>query len=156
MCSHSSLPVAPPLTSDTLLPLLKGVKSWRRLAKELIYTYEDDGQHGLLLPPLRRGCSWHVLDALQHRHGSDEESLKAVIEMFLQGKGQYEQPSWGAVLWSLYNTNEFQLAANIKSYAEPLQGMYTTDVYYHRESRGRIKLLYTCRLRLINCALSAW
>ena len=137
MCLHSSLPVAPPLTSDTLLPLLKGVKNWRRLAKELIYTYDNDD--------LDYDSDEENLNNLQHRHGSDEECLKAVIEVFLQGKGQYEQPSWGAVLESLYYANELQLAANIKSYAEPQRGMYTADVYYHRESRGKIKLVYMCK-----------
>ena len=149
MCLHSSLPVAPPLTSDTLLPLLKVVKNWRRLAKQLIYA--EDGLFEQLrisapptLPP-PPGYSRHDLDALQRRYGSDEECLKAVIEVFLQGKGQYEHPSWRVVLESLFNVNEFQLAANVKSYAEPLQGMYTADVYYHRESRGKIKLVYTCK-----------
>ena len=64
------------------------------------------------------------LDALQSEHGSDEECLKAVIDMFIQGKGgRYEEPSWMAVLHSLYNANEFQLATSIKCYAEPLEGM---------------------------------
>ena len=120
----SSLLVAPPLTTDTLLPLLKGVKSWRKLAKELIWTYDyDDDDDGIL----------HIigedLDVLQSQHGSDEECLKAVIDKFLEGNGgQYEQPSWRAVLQSLYNANEFQLAFSIKSYAEPLQGVCTVDV----------------------------
>ena len=138
----SPLPVVPSLTSDTLLPLLKRVKNWRGLAKKLIRAYDKDDK----LPPIpRRGHSLHSLDALQRRHGSDEDCLKAVIEVFLQGKGQYEQPSWRAVLWSLCNANEFQLAVNIKSYAEPLQGMYTADVHYHRESRGKTKLVYMCK-----------
>ena len=144
MCLHSSLPVAPPLTSDALLPLLKGVKSWRSLAKELIYARDED-ERGLYFIHPPRGCSRHDLDDLYHRHGSDEECLKAVIEVFLQGKGLYEHPSWGAMLVSLYSANELQLAANIKSYAEPQQGMYTADVYYHREGRGKIKVVYTCK-----------
>ena len=109
----SSLLVAPLLTSDILLPLLKGVKSWRKLAKKLIYAYDKDDQ--FLHPP-----GYHNLDDLQ---GSDEDCLKAVIEIFVQGRGQYKQPSWRAVLHSLYNVNELQLAASIKSYAEPLQGV---------------------------------
>ena len=141
MCLHSSLPVAPPLTSDTLLPLLKGVKNWRKLAKQLIYTFYDDDSDLFVVSDEEN----LDLDALQRRYGSDEKCLKAVIEVFLQGKGRYEQPSWRAVLKSLYNANELQLAANIKSYAEPQQGVYTTDVYYHREGRGRTKLVYMCK-----------
>ena len=111
-----SLLVAPPLTSDTLLPLLKGVKSWRKLAEQLIKAHDKDDQLFLL--------SYVDLDALQREHGSDEECLKAVIDMFIQGKGgRYKQPSWRAVLHSLHNANEFQLATSIKGYAEPLEGM---------------------------------
>ena len=118
----SSLLVAPPLTSDVLLPLLKGVKSWRKLAKKLIYAYEKGDPISYLLrcPP---GYSQYNLDDLQRQRGTDEDCLKTVIEIFLQGRGRYEQPSWGAVLQSLYNASELQLAASIKSYAEPLQGV---------------------------------
>ena len=116
----SSLLVAPPLTSDVLLPLLKGVKSWRKLAKQLLYAYDKNDQHFPYNPP---GYSQHNLDDLQRQRGTDEDCLKGVIEIFLQGRGQYRQPSWRAVLQSLYNTNELQLAASIKSYAEPLQGV---------------------------------
>ena len=112
----SSLLLAPPLTSSTLLPLLKGVKSWRELANGLIYTHDDSAKY--------RIAGSTNLDALQRQHGSDEECLKAVIEKFLQGKrGWYKQPSWRAVCWSLYSTNEIQLASSIKSYAEPVQGV---------------------------------
>ena len=112
----SSLPVAPPLTTDTLLPLLKQVKSWRRLAKQLIQAYDEDDD--------LYTSDDEDLDALQHQYGSDEECLKSLIEKFLQGKGgRYEQPSWRAVIWSLYKANEIQLASHIKSYGEPLQGV---------------------------------
>ena len=112
----SSLLVAPPLTSDTLLSLLKGVKSWRKLAKQLLHAYDKDDEY-IILPHS------YNLDDLQHQHGSDEDCLKAVIEIFLQGKGQYKQPSWRAVLQSLFNANEFQLASSIKRYAEPVKGI---------------------------------
>jgi hypothetical protein len=102
------------------LPLLKGVKSWKKLAKRLIYTYNKSDKVRVIPSP---GYFEHNLDDLQHRHGSDEDCLKTVIDIFLQGRGQHKQPSWGAVLWSLYNTNELQLATSIKSYAEPLQGV---------------------------------
>ena len=116
----SSLLVAPPLISDVLLPLLKGVKSWRKLAKKLLYAYDQNDR----LPPLYpSGYSLHNLDDLQLQCGSDEDCLKAVIEIFLQGRGQYKQPSWRAVQWSLCNADELQLAASIKNYAEPQQGV---------------------------------
>lgn len=111
-----SLPVVPSLTSDNLLPLLKGVKSWWKLAKKLIGAYDKEDHFHYL--------GGEDLDDLQHQYGSDEECLKAVIEKFLQGQGaRYKQPSWRAVLLSLCNANEIQLTSSIKSYAEPLQGV---------------------------------
>ena len=62
------------------------------------------------------------LDDLEYQHDSDN-CLKTVVEKFLLGKGRYEQPSWRAVIWSLYKTNEIHLADQIKSYAEPVQGV---------------------------------
>ena len=63
------------------------------------------------------------MDDIQREHVSDEACLKAVIEDFLtQGKGYYAQPSWRALIWSLYQANEIQLAEHIRSFAEPAQG----------------------------------
>jgi hypothetical protein len=107
------------------LPLLKGVKSWRKLAKQLIYAYDKSDQRQ---PLISFGYSEHDLDDLQHRQGSNENCLKTVIEIFLQGRGRYKQPSWRVVLLSLYNAKELQLATSIKSYAEPLQGVCTIIV----------------------------
>ena len=107
------------------------MKSWKNLAKKLLYAYDkDDRLAHLPLPP---GYSGHNLDNLQRQRDSDEDCLKAVIEIFLQGRGRYEQPSWRAVLRSLYNANEFQLAANIKSYVEPLQGVCIIFIDGHCE-----------------------
>ena len=120
----SFLLVALPLTSDTLLPLLKEVKNWRKLAKGLIWAYDRDDRWG-------KYQGYENLDILQHLYGSDEECLKTVIEKFTQGKGdRYRQPSWRAVLQSLCNAKEVQLASSIKSYAEPLQGACIVDVHY--------------------------
>ena len=106
------------------------MKSWRKLAKRLIYAYDKDDR-GLL--PLPAGYSWHDLGDLQRQHGSDEDCLKAVIEIFLQGRGWYQQPSWGTVLQSLCNANELQLAADVKSYAKPLQGVCIIFIDGHCE-----------------------
>ena len=100
------------------------MKSWRKLAKELIYAYDKDDRFPPLLPP---GYSLHNLDDLQRQRGSNEECLKAVIEKFIQRRGQYRQPSWRAILISLCNASEIHLAFNIKGYAEPLQGMWNVD-----------------------------
>ena len=113
------------------------MKSWRKLAKQLIYASDkDDRLIDLLSAPLHLpppGYSQHNLDDLQLQWGTDEDCLKTVIEIFLQGRGQYKQPSWRAMLWSLYNANELQLAASIKSYAEPLQGVFIIFIDRHCE-----------------------
>ena len=93
---------APPLTLDNILEVVKNVQSWRTL-----------GQHILYRPGL---------DAIQHQHVSDEACLKALIEGFLSGQGRYKL-SWRAVIWSLYEANEIQLAEHIRSFAEPVKGM---------------------------------
>ena len=100
-----ALSPAPPLTLDNILNVVKNVRSWRTLGQLL--------------------CSYlsSELDDIQRQHVSDEACLKAVIEGFLSGKGDhYKQPSWRAIIWSLYRANEIQLAEHIRSFAEPVQG----------------------------------
>ena len=97
--------------------VVKGVRRWRTLAKHLVSGYDkDDDEY--------RG--WYGstdLDALQREHGSDEDCLKAVVSKFLQGKGRYRPASWRRVIWSLYEANEIQLADQIRSYGERLEGV---------------------------------
>ena len=118
----SSLLAAPPVTVDTVFTLVREVTSWRKLAKELVWAYDhDEPQKFVIQTSIPNSTD---LDALQRQQGSDEECLKSVIEKFLQRKGcRYKKPSWRAVIWSLYLTNEIQLASHIKSYGEPLQGV---------------------------------
>ena len=60
---------------------------------------------------------------IQSQHDSDEDCLKDVVERFLRGgSALYKKPSWRAVIWSLYNAEEIQLAEQIRSYAEGVQG----------------------------------
>ena len=64
------------------------------------------------------------LDAIGDQHGSDEVAcLKAVIEAFLRGEGDY-LPSWRRVIWALYKAGENHIAHDIITYAEPVQGEY--------------------------------
>ena len=97
------------------MSVVKGVSNWRTLAKILILAYEsnDDG--------FKLGTD---LDALQRKQGSDEECLKTVVRRFLQGTGgRCWQASWRVVIWSLYKANELQLANQIRSYSEQLEGV---------------------------------
>jgi hypothetical protein len=99
-----SLSPAPPLTLDNILNVVKNARSWRALGQHIYFLYS------------------YKLNDIQLWHVSDEACLKAVIEGFLSGKGYYNQPSWRALIWSLYKANEIQLAENIRSFAEPVQG----------------------------------
>ena len=105
LSSLLSLSPAPPLTLDNVWNVVKNIRSWRTL-----------GQHI---------CNYDsfMLNDIQRRHVSDEACIKAVIKGFLSGKGyRYHQPSWRALIWSLYQSNEIQLAEHIRSFAEPVQG----------------------------------
>ena len=77
------------------------MKSWRGLGTQL----------GL----------YSKLDAIQHQHTSDEACLKAVVEVFLLGEGDY-QPSWRRLIHALHWAEESHLAEKIKTNAEPHQG----------------------------------
>ena len=64
------------------------------------------------------------IGSIKCKHDSDEACLKALIEMFLLGKGRY-QPSWRAVIYSLDWANEVRLADKIRSFGEPVHGECT-------------------------------
>ena len=59
------------------------------------------------------------LVAFEHQHDSDEARLKAVIEAFLL---EGYQPSWRRVIYALHWAGESQVAHDIESYAEAVQG----------------------------------
>ena len=98
-----------PLTLENVFNIVKNVKSWRTLGRH-IYSYYSS-----------------QLDYIRRQHVSDEARLKAVVKDFLSGKGHYKQPSWRAVIWSVYKANEIQLAEHIRSFAEPVQGTVAID-----------------------------
>ena len=62
--------------------------------------------------------------SIKCQHVSDEACLKAVVEKFLLGEGLY-QPSWRAVIHSLDDADEVQLADKIRSFGESVQGECT-------------------------------
>ena len=75
--------------------------NWRRLGEVLngmLYSYTD-------------------LDRIFDEYESDETRLRAVVEE------SWRTLSWRVVIWALYCANEIDKAQQIRSYAEPLQGM---------------------------------
>ena len=113
----SSFLAAPPLTLENVMLVVKGVRRWRTLAKHIVLSHDKDNKE------YRYYSKSTDLDALQRERGSDEDCLKAVVSKFLQGKGRYSPASWRGVIWSLYEANEIQLADQIRSYGERLEGV---------------------------------
>ena len=104
------------------MSVVKGVRNWRTLAKHLVYDKDDNKYRSY----------YHAtdLDAFQREHGSDEDCLKAVVRQFLQGgRGRYSQ-TWRAVIWYFYTANEIQLADQIRSYGEQLEGVCLCTLLY--------------------------
>ena len=87
----------------------KKVKNWQLLVKHLIGEYT-----------IYRGFHYQFtnLDEIKHVYMSDEDSLKVVMETFLTRNSSRRR-----LIWSLYNADEYQLANQFRSYAEPVQGM---------------------------------
>ena len=94
---------APPLTLDNVLNVVKNVQDWRPLCEAML--------------------GYSVPVVIQSQHDSDEDCLKDVVERFLRGESAlYKKPSWRAVILCLYEAKEIQLAEQIRSYAEGVQG----------------------------------
>ena len=130
--------VAPPLTIDEVLKAVSGV-NLRRLGKELI----GENYGGLVIPGFGDRVSQRTnLDIIHDEHESDEARLRAVVEEFLTKQtalkprlllhtwrmNLYPQPrqksaSWNRVIWALYCIDEIDKAQQIRSYAEPQEGM---------------------------------
>ena len=97
------------------MSVVQGVERWQTLAKRLVWAHDKDD--GFKYP------DDVDLDALQHQHVSDQDCLKAIVKRFLEGRGgRYEQPTWRAIIYSLYRAKETQLTDQFRSYAEPVKG----------------------------------
>ena len=84
-----------------MLNVVKNVQDWRPLCEAMLFR--------------------SIPDVIQRQHDSDEDCLKDVVERFLRGES-FENTSWREVIWSLYEAKEIQLAEQIRSYAEGVQG----------------------------------
>ena len=89
------------LNFDNVFETVKTVTNWRHLGEDLV--------------------GFDKLDAIRRQHVSDEACLKAVVEAFLLGEGEY-QPSWRMLIHVLHKAGESHLAEKIKTNAGPQQG----------------------------------
>ena len=99
----------PPLTLDNVFEAVKKARRWSKLGEKLMgwYSWDNENQK--------------KLHAIRCRYSSDEARIKAVVEAFLGGKGEYP-PSWRRVIHALHQAYEGHLAERIKTYAEPISG----------------------------------
>ena len=95
---------APPLTLENVFDAVKRVKSWRDLGTWLLGDFEGS-----------------KLNAIEREFDSDETRLKAMLESFLLGEGEY-QPTWRRVIHALHKADEIAVARDILTYAETVEG----------------------------------
>ena len=105
---------------DEVLKAVSGV-NWRRLGKELLGQY-DYGGFG------DRVSRRTNFDIIHDKHKSNVACLRAVVEEILNTGANItlvglNPRSWKTVIWTLYRIDEIDKAQQIRSYAEPLEGM---------------------------------
>ena len=89
---------------ENIFEAVKRVRNWRELGGGLgVYTSK--------------------VDAIQRQFDSDEARLRAMLEAFLLGEGNY-QPTWRSVIHALHWADENTVAHDILTYAEVVEGEY--------------------------------
>ena len=102
----SSLHLAPPLTLSNVLAHVQGVKNWRELGEWL-----------LLCSPVSE-----ELNVIQRENTTDQDRLRAAVELWLKGERGGWPPSWRSLVYSLDWAGELTVADPIRGFAEPPQG----------------------------------
>ena len=96
---------------EEVLKVVAGV-NWRRLGEVL---------NGMVDPYFDLSVQIN-LDRICEEHEFDEARLRVVVE-----ESWNILRSWRMMIWALYCANEVDKAQQIRSYAEPLQGMLICD-----------------------------
>ena len=101
---------APPLTVDTVVRAVHGVRDWREFGKYLF---------------ICSGISdWNrKLDTIKQQHNSDINYLHGVVKEWFSGR----QPSWRQVIFALDLAEESTIADSIRGYAEPPDGEWSDN-----------------------------
>ena len=81
------------------------------------------------VPPLTQGNVLEVVKGVQNwvllklYFGIvSASSLEHVVEQFVLGRGLYQSPSWRALIFTLDEADETQIANRIRNHGEPVQG----------------------------------
>ena len=93
---------APPLTVDTVVRALDGVRDWKKFGKWLFI------RSGIIDYDAR-------LETIEQQHSSDGNYLHGVVEEWFRT----HRPSWRLIVFVLDRENETKLANLIRGYAEP-------------------------------------
>ena len=107
---------APPLTVDTFVRAVHGVRDWKRFGRSL---FNCSG-----IPDRE-----HKLDTIEQQHGSDGNYLHGVVEEWFKG----HQQSWRQVIYALDRTKEITVADRIRGYAEPPPGEWSDNCCVTRD-----------------------
>jgi len=91
---------------DTVLTAVQGV-NWRTLGERLLWSSK--------------------VDEIEQLYQSDDDRLHAVIESWIQGDGEDEQPSWRRIIYALDGADGTRIADNIGHFAEPVSGKKSCD-----------------------------
>jgi len=91
------------LTVDTVLTAVQGV-NWRTLGVKLLFPFSSK------------------VDEIEQLYQSDDDRLRAVIECWIQGDREDDQPSWRRIIHELDVTDETRIADNVRHFAEPVSG----------------------------------
>ena len=105
----SSLHLAPPLTLSNVLAHVQGVK-WRKLGEWLFLCSPDSEE----------------LNAIQRENTTDQDRLRAAVELWLKGEGKGFPRSWRSLVYSLDRAGELTVADPIRGFAEPPRGESVT------------------------------
>ena len=100
----SSLHLAPPLTLSNVLAHVQDVKNWRELGEWLL-PFNDE-----------------KLNAIQRENTTDQDRLRAAVELWLKGEGGGWPPVWRRLIRSLDWAGELTVADPIRGFAEPPRG----------------------------------
>ena len=97
---------------DTVLTAVQGV-NWRTLGETLFPSKYNEESDQWIYPKL---------DEIEQLYQSDDDRLRAMIECWIQGDGEDEQPSGRRIIYELDNADEMRIADNIRHFAEPVSG----------------------------------
>ena len=107
---------APPLTVDTVVRALHGVRDWKEFVKWLFFCSDISDRDA-------------KLETIEQQHRSDGNYLHGVVEEWFKG----HQQSWRQIIFALDGAKESVVADRIRGYAEPPPGEWSDNCCVTRD-----------------------